>query len=203
MYLPAAYFRHYSSAAWLREVEINLVYPHGPGIPKSNVFAPTSVETAYSSAEVLVNAAFSSSEVSVDAAFSSSEVTVDAAFSSLEGPDDASFSLKEAAILDMIYVAGIRKTGSDEKIGKSFVEADEYVERSSYSGNSAEIKITIIQSQAIHFPTALILQIAKRSSARHILWAALSNLGNDLSLTNTGGNRAASLLVAVMPRRIR
>ncbi len=193
MYLPAAYFRHYSSAAWLREVEINLVYPHGPGIPKSNVFAPTSVKTAYSSAEV-----------PVDATVSSSEVSVDAAFSSLEGPDDASFSLKEAAILDMIYVAGIRKTGSDEKIGKSFVEADEYVERSSYSGNSAEIKITIIRSQAFHFPTALILQIAKRTSARHISWAALSNLGSDLPLTNTGGNRAASLLVVVMPRgRIR
>ena len=82
-------------------------------------------------------------------------------------------------------------------------EADECGERSSYSGSSAEIKVTIIWSQALHFPTALILQIEKRSSARHVSWATLSNLGSDLSLTNTGGNRAASLLVVVMPRRIR
>jgi hypothetical protein len=62
--------------------------------------------------------------------------------------------------------------------------------RSSYSGNSTEMKINIIPSQAIHYPTALILQIGKPCSARHISWAKLSNLGSDLSWTNTSGNRA-------------
>jgi hypothetical protein len=34
-----------------------------------------------------------------------------------EVPDDASFSLREVAMSDKTYVAGNRKTGSDEKFG--------------------------------------------------------------------------------------
>jgi hypothetical protein len=78
--------------------------------------------------------------------------------------NNASFLLNEIAILDKTLWQESEKQDQMKKWQVFGIEeAEECIHQSSYSGNSAEIKTTIIPSQAIHFPTVLILQIAKRS----------------------------------------